>query len=225
MAGPSGRLLWRPATLHELSQQARAELARAAGRPADVVRLLREESAQSIPRRAVPAERLLFVSEPIDPARLSQIRSDLESLARQDPQNFETWITRGNWFARLGRTSDAVESYGVAIAMAPHRFWTYLHRGLLFLDLRNFSRAVADFDQMIALRPDWPEAYLNRAIAKLELGDLTGSVEDLDRCLANDGRTGPRLVRPRPRESESGRSGRSASRPSSGNEAGATRSR
>jgi serine/threonine protein kinase len=161
---------------------ARAELARTVGRPTEEVRSLRE-TAQSIPPRG-PAERLLLVNERIDPNRRSQILADLDVVTEEDPRNFLTWIARGNWYARLGMSADAVESYGVAIAMAPRRFWPYLHRGLLFLDLRNFSRAIADFDRLIALRPDWAAAYLNRAIAKLELGDAAGAVDDVNRCLA-----------------------------------------
>jgi eukaryotic-like serine/threonine-protein kinase len=163
---------------------ARADLARAAGRPADEVRSLRE-TADAIPPRG-PAERLLLATERIDSDRRSQILADLDAVTEEDPRNFVTWIARGNWFARLGMNADAVESYGVGIAMAPRRFWPYLHRGLLFLDLRNFSRAVADFDRLIALRPDWAAAYLNRAIAKLELGDPAGAVADLNLCLARD---------------------------------------
>ena len=170
---------------------ARAELARAAGRPADEVRSLRDAANSITPRG--PAERLRVVPEQLDSERRSQILADLDAVTEEDPQNFMTWIARGNWLVRLGQSADAVESYGVGIALAPGRFWPYLHRGLLFLDLRNFARARADFDRVIALRPDWAAAYLNRAIAKLELGDAAGAVDDLNRCLALMRRHAPGL--------------------------------
>ncbi|GIH94066.1 tetratricopeptide repeat protein [Planobispora siamensis] len=93
---------------------------------------------------------------------------------------------RGQLLAVLGRTKEALEEYGAAIAVDPLFADYYLDRGNLLLSLGRIEDALADYEAAINVSPPLPEAYYNRAELHLVTGDLESGRADLDRVLELD---------------------------------------
>ncbi|GII03759.1 hypothetical protein Pta02_57670 [Planobispora takensis] len=93
---------------------------------------------------------------------------------------------RGQLLAVLGRTKEALEEYGTAIAIDPLFADYYLDRGNLLLSLGRTEDALADYETAISVSPPLPEAYYNRAELHLVMGDLESGRADLDRVLELD---------------------------------------
>jgi tetratricopeptide (TPR) repeat protein len=84
------------------------------------------------------------------------------------PGDPETWIWVGRRLAYLGRTREAIEHYGEAIAAHPRSAPLLRHRGHRFLTLRRLDEAVADLEraaELIAGTADIvePDGLPNRA--------------------------------------------------------------
>jgi tetratricopeptide (TPR) repeat protein len=93
---------------------------------------------------------------------------------------------RAQLLAMLGRTKEALDDYGAAIAIDPMFPDYYLDRGNLLFRLGHLDEALADYEAAIRSSPPLPEAYYNRAELRISIGDLDGARADLDHVLELD---------------------------------------
>ncbi|MEU8103271.1 tetratricopeptide repeat protein [Nonomuraea muscovyensis] len=93
---------------------------------------------------------------------------------------------RARLLAALGRTKEALDDYGAAIAIDPGFPDYYLDRGNLLARLGNQEEALADYESAMRAGPPLPEAHYNRAELRIAGGDLDGALADLGRVIDLD---------------------------------------
>lgn len=125
-------------------------------------------------------------------AALDLVESALE-LARRDlppdahpVHRMVLLANRAQLLARMGRTTEALDDFGRAIAIDPTFPDHYLDRGNLLFALGRMDEATADYETAMRMSPPLPEAYYNRAEVRLAAGDLERARADLDHVLELD---------------------------------------
>jgi tetratricopeptide (TPR) repeat protein len=96
------------------------------------------------------------------------------------------YANRAQLLAARGRTKEALEDYGTAIAIDPAFPDHYLDRGNLLFRLGRFDGALRDYEAALRLSPPLPEGYYNRAELRIATGDHQGALADLDHVLDLD---------------------------------------
>jgi tetratricopeptide (TPR) repeat protein len=86
--------------------------------------------------------------------------------------------------AAMGRTDQALESYGCAIALKPDYAQAYNNRGTILSDRGRKAEAIADFAKAIALNPHYVKAFNNRGSALTDLDRFDEALGDHDRAIA-----------------------------------------
>ncbi|MFB4270717.1 tetratricopeptide repeat protein [Nonomuraea sp. GTA35] len=123
-------------------------------------------------------------------AALALVESAIE-LARElgerhRPHRMVLLANRAQLLAGLGRTKEALEDYGAAIAIDPGFPDQYLERGNLLFKLGRHEEAMADFEQAMRAGPPLPEAYYNRAELCAVRGEVEAALADLGRVIELD---------------------------------------
>ncbi|MCG5216304.1 tetratricopeptide repeat protein [Streptosporangium soli] len=93
---------------------------------------------------------------------------------------------RAQLLAVRGRTKEALDDYGAAIALDPAFPDHYLDRGNLLFRLGLLDDALSDYETALRLSPPMPEAHYNRAELRIALDDQEAALADLDRVLELD---------------------------------------
>lgn len=104
-----------------------------------------------------------------------------------DPRNPDALMLyrRAVAFDAIGRTDNALEDYGAAIAADPKAALAFLGRGvLLAVRKRAYDRAIEDFDKVLVLQPDNLDALIARGDSFSNLGDAGRAATDLNRAVA-----------------------------------------
>ncbi len=73
----------------------------------------------------------------------------------------ETHYNRGIVLQQLGRLTEALAAYDMAITLNPHHADAHNNRGSVLQSLGRLAEAAQAFDQAIAIRRDYPEAWNN----------------------------------------------------------------
>nr|SBO99675.1 TPR repeat [Nonomuraea gerenzanensis] len=105
---------------------------------------------------------------------------------RHRPHRMVLLANRAQLLAALGRTKEALEDYGAAIAIDPGFPDQYLERGNLLFKLGRHEEAEADFEQAMRAGPPLPEAHYNRAELCAVQGDVEAALADLGRVIELD---------------------------------------
>jgi tetratricopeptide (TPR) repeat protein len=95
-------------------------------------------------------------------------------------------FNRGQVYAGLGRTEEAVADYTEVIGADPNFAEYYFDRAGLLRRLGRVAEALADYTTATRVSPPFAEAFYNRADLLLELGEPEAARADLDRVLAID---------------------------------------
>jgi tetratricopeptide (TPR) repeat protein/predicted Ser/Thr protein kinase len=96
---------------------------------------------------------------------------------------------RGLAREKLGRLTEAVEDYSLALGAGPkdeERGALYLSRGQDYLALDALQPALRDFEEALRLQPDNANAALGRALVRVKLGDIVKGVADAERAVKDD---------------------------------------
>lgn len=93
---------------------------------------------------------------------------------------------RGQVYAALGRTEDALADYDAVIAQDPNYAEYHFDRGNLLRRLGRDEDALAAYEKAIALSPPFTEVFYNRADTLLARGDTEVALADLDYVLELD---------------------------------------
>ena len=84
----------------------------------------------------------------------------------------------------LGRHTEALASFGRAIALKPDDAEAYDNCGLVLADLERHTEALTSFDRAIALKPDFARAWYNRGNTLRELHRHRDAVDSFERAIA-----------------------------------------
>jgi tetratricopeptide (TPR) repeat protein len=95
-------------------------------------------------------------------------------------------FNRGQVYAGLGRTAEAVADYTEVIEADPNFAEYYFDRAGLLRRLGRTAEALADYTTAIRVSPPFAEAFYNRGELLLERGEPEAARADLDRVLEID---------------------------------------
>lgn len=85
---------------------------------------------------------------------------------------------RGNAFALLRRSSDALKDYAAAISHNAEDPLAFYNRANVHFDLGRLREAIDDYTRAIGLHSAFALAYFNRGLARERVGDLEGATDD-----------------------------------------------
>lgn len=77
---------------------------------------------------------------------------------------WRTLFKQGNSYYHLGRYSEAIESYDLALELNPNNARFYYNRGIARFSANQLEQALADFNKAIEIKPDYTSAIKNRDI-------------------------------------------------------------
>src|SRR4051812_8216910 len=103
----------------------------------------------------------------------------------QMPRHVDLLYALGECLSRLGRSREAVEAFGTALAITPE---ARLHfaRALALEDLSELDAARAAFERTLALNPAQSEALSRLAVLAIQRGDTKAAKSFATRALAID---------------------------------------
>ena len=84
----------------------------------------------------------------------------------------------GTAYMALGKTSQALDHFEIAIQIDPNYYDAYHNRGLALMDLTKMDQSIKDLSKAIELKPDFWSAYRHRGIAHHLVGDEKASYRD-----------------------------------------------
>jgi len=92
-------------------------------------------------------------------------------------------IQRGNAYAAINRTAEALEDYDAALQLAPQSSQAHNNRGLIYYRLGQYDSALADYDAAIRLVPQDAKALVNRGKVYVAMDSFTLAIKDYDAAL------------------------------------------
>ncbi len=118
--------------------------------------------------------------------RQGQARQAMERLQCLDVNHLPAhlyWMILGDAESQLGQLESALQSYGLAIGVAPKSVGAFIQRAEILQRLRKFGPAEEDYSRAIALAPSLAAVYMRRALVREKLRDIDGAIQDLDAAL------------------------------------------
>ena len=100
---------------------------------------------------------------------------------QKDPSS-DIYFCRARALYELGRYTESVEDYSLALKSNPDSAAALNNRGVAFVELADYEKAIADLDAAIALDPSGL-AYSNRGVAHAEHGELDKAIEDYTKAI------------------------------------------
>lgn len=96
----------------------------------------------------------------------------------------EEWKAKGNAALKEGKISDAIDSYGKAIAADGSNHVYYSNRSAAYLQQGNANMALEDAEACIGLNPDFAKGYSRKGAALHSLKRYNDSIAAYDQGLA-----------------------------------------
>lgn len=90
----------------------------------------------------------------------------------------------GNFFAKQGKYSEALNSLNEAIQINPTGARAYKIRGHVYFAMGDYAQAFTDLDHVVALVPNNANALVDRAIVYSVMGNHGLALADVERALA-----------------------------------------
>ncbi len=112
-----------------------------------------------------------------DAARLFQ------AVLRTQPKHIAALNLLGVALGRLGRNTEAIDSFDRALALAPHSVESWFGRGMTLIAAGRHRDAIASFDRAIAAKPDFTQVHLLRAKLLTDLGRHDDALAGVDKLL------------------------------------------
>ena len=122
-------------------------------------------------RETPPKERLVVCQKIIDSDVLNQ------------KQMVVALYALGHTQLGLGKSEEAVASFGKAIKRAPKELSLFDSRSQALVRLRRFDAAIADLTRAIELKPEIAPLYSNRGNAYAGLGDHERALKDFEEAI------------------------------------------
>src|SRR5262249_39667520 len=96
--------------------------------------------------------------------------------ARKDP-DLDVLMARGAALAQLGRTEEAVATFGRALAIDPSNAAAKANLGTVYLGIRDYARARTILAESLALDPDVSRAHNALGVIAAETGRPDEAIE------------------------------------------------
>ncbi len=107
-----------------------------------------------------------------------------EGLVRRNPQNVPFLTNLGHAQARLGRSGEAVETFGRAAELRPALHFVHLNLGDALFQAGRLAEARAAYERVVAIDPRFPKAWLRLSDLELAADDPPAAREVLERAVA-----------------------------------------
>ena len=109
-----------------------------------------------------------------------------EEIIRQDPEDVDAWMNRGEVLALLGRPDDAVASYERVLALDPKHRGARAELANLLFEQGDYGGAATTLQELLRSAPDEVDHWLKRAAALLVEGKATESTLVYNAVLEGD---------------------------------------
>ena len=119
----------------------------------------------------------------MDLGKLEKAAAEFERAVDVCTQDFSANLYRGMCAYQRKQYADAVQSFSIAIALAPGSAECYHDRALAYAAWGKNDHALHDYDRALALAPNLAAAALNRGILHYQEGRHAQARADLERAL------------------------------------------
>ena len=102
---------------------------------------------------------------------------------QQQPQNADTWIAQGDFFAAAQMPRKAVEAYDRALELQPERYEALIGKGQSLAQENKFDEALDVLDRTLRIRPQSSRAWYTRAEIYRQQNNLTQAISNYDRAV------------------------------------------
>lgn len=119
-----------------------------------------------------------------------KLYSHYSQLIRQQPDNPQNYLDRGEIYLHHGTVAKALADYNRAIELLsrtiqehPRMKKPYFDRAYAYRTLELYTKAIEDYSTLLQLYPKDQPARFNRALAYYQLGQYDLAVDDLTECI------------------------------------------
>ncbi len=119
-----------------------------------------------------------------------KLYSHYSQLIRQQPDNPQHYLDRGELYLRQGTVAKALADYNRAVEMLsrtiqehPRMKKPYFNRAYAYSTLELYTKAVEDYSTILRFYPSDQPARFNRALAYYHMEQYDLAVEDLSQCI------------------------------------------
>lgn len=114
---------------------------------------------------------------------LAQAEEALREAMRLQPGNPSNGMLLGNMGSiqrRLGRLTEAEQSYTIGLGFLPENLTLLTNRASLYAEMEAYDKAIDDYTSVIYHEPENEDAYYERALCRLMSQDTIGARLDLE---------------------------------------------
>lgn len=107
----------------------------------------------------------------------------VELALKQDPDNTDYLLLKGNAYEHLGQCQSAFDTYSKILQLSPDDAIALNQRGLLLNKVQQFQTAILDFNQALGQKNKDSlnlSLYINRGATKINLRDFQGAYDDFN---------------------------------------------
>lgn len=113
-----------------------------------------------------------------DRVKLARDIEQLESILKQDPQNYGALVQLGNDYFDMGEPQKSVDAYRRALAIRGEDANVWADMGTMYRQMGDFPEAIASYRKGIEADPRHPNSRLNLGIVLFhDLNDRKGAIE------------------------------------------------
>jgi Tfp pilus assembly protein PilF len=108
------------------------------------------------------------------------------TISEQSVSDAQGYTTRGQAFAKSGKTEEALAEFDRALALDPYNVQALYGRGLIYQGGKQHQQAIEDFTAANGLKPQQVEPLLARATSYLAIDKPGEAASDLDEAVLAD---------------------------------------
>lgn len=113
-----------------------------------------------------------------------------DNISARSVTDAQGYTTRGQAFAKAGKTEEALAEFDRALALDPYNVPALYGRGLVYQGEKQHEQAIADFTAANGLTPQKAEPLLARATSYLAMDKTREAAFDLDEAVQADSNNG-----------------------------------
>lgn len=148
---------------------------------ANVIHLAAQTSQEELDR--LYSECITRSFDYLDQDSLPQAEEALRQAMRLQPGNLSNGMLLGNMGSiqrRLGKLTEAEQSYTIGLGFLPENLTLLTNRASLYAEMEAYDKAIDDYTTVIYHEPENEDAYYERALCRLMNHDTLGARLDLE---------------------------------------------
>lgn len=103
-----------------------------------------------------------------------------------DPEYYSAYNNRGIVLDEMGRYSEALRDYDIAIALYPLDADYYVNRGVTYHNLRRYEDAIREYDIALTFDEESANTYRNRGVTQEAMGRLGEAIWSFNQSIRLD---------------------------------------